>query len=72
MNRLKKNRTGAYIILIIALLGLSYSSIIKNEINTTPLFLASLAFTIGILLYLNHLNKEAKKLKADREARKVK
>ena len=70
MNKLKKNKTGAYIILIIALVGLGYTSIFESGINTRPLFFTSLAFTLGMFLYLYHLNKEAKKLKEDCKARK--
>lgn len=71
MNKLNKNRTGAYITLIIALIGLGYASIFVTE-NRTPLLFINLAFALGMLAYLYHLNKEAKKLKQDREARKAK
>lgn len=74
MNKLKKNLFGSLIVMSFSIAGIVITSTMEpSKINGVNVGLVlSTLFTIGIGFYLLYLCFEAKKLKADREARKAK
>lgn len=72
MKTFTKRLIPALAVLFFSGLGLATSNSIDTNTNLNPIFLFSLAFFLGMILYIVAIYKESKKKKLENEKRKSK